>query len=137
MHCIIFEGTFEEKREGRDGLNLCGGPGLDNLAAGDVLWIVTRMGDDRASPALCGRLVVDQVTRHGPDEGNVENRSHCLVVHARQSERCVPFVCDAIISWDIWRRKFTGVGLLSEEQGRTLDSEWRRATRDARKDGGG
>lgn len=138
MHAIIFEGTSEEGRQahGADGLDLYGENDLKQLGVGDVLWVVTRMGDDRATPALCGRLVVDHVERHFPGMKdsplNAGDKSTCVTVHHRMSERCAPFVCDAIISWDIWRRKFSGVEVLSDEQGRTLEAEWKRASRDMR-----
>lgn len=139
MHAIIFEGTSEVGIQGRGGygLDVYGGADLERLHPGDRLWVVTRMSDDRATPALCGRLVVDHVERHVPGTCdaplNAGDRSHRLVVHREQSERCAPFVCDAIISWDIWRKKFAGVETLTEEQGSALEAEWKRAPRDPKR----
>jgi hypothetical protein len=136
MHFIIFEGTTEETGRPGTGLGLCGDQDLQEVSKGDIVWVVTRSSLDRPVPALCGRLVADRVEGHAPG-GTEFDSSHAdcryrLAVDEAGSERCTPFACDLIVSWDIWRQPFRGVRALTEEQGRSLDIEWSRSGHEAR-----
>jgi len=104
------------------------GEALASLREGDVVWLVTRMTDDRATPALCGRIVIGR--RRGtstPGSGPEP------VPDADASERSEPFPCDPIRSWDIWRAPFEGLRQLTDAQAACLETYWagvrtRRAT---------
>jgi len=136
MHFIIFEGTSEESTHPTAGLDLCGDRDLEAVSTGDTVWVITRLGGDRPAPGLCGRLRAAGVTPHISGEGGFD-RSHAdcgyrLLVDEDHSERCVPFSCDMILSWNIWRQPFRGVRELTEEQGRTLNIEWAKSARETR-----
>lgn len=136
MHFIIFEGTTEEERQVEISLSLCGDQDLKALSEGDVLWVITRAGGARPVPALCGRLVAERVEVHtsaglGFDATHADSR-YRLRVQQERSERCVPFPCDMIVSWEIWRQPFRGVRMLTDEQGQALEMEWLRSPRKQR-----
>ena len=136
MHFIVFEGTSEERQQSTVGLDLCGDRDLREISRGDVLWIISRAGGDRPVPALCGRLVAEQVVAHSSSAaGFVPGHADCgyqLRVDEGRSERCTPFACDMVNSWEIWRQPFRGVRRLTDEQGRSLEIEWGRSDRRAR-----
>ncbi len=138
MHAIVFEGTTEERGRPPDvqGMTLYGDASLRALKRGDVLWVATRTGGSRGTPALCGRLLVDRVESRTADDplfpSDRMDRTHRLIVTRDGSERCLPFECGSIASWDIWRRPFGGLVELSDEQGSALDGEWSRASRQSR-----
>ena len=133
VHYIIYEGTSEEKTHPSPGLDLCGDRDLESVSPGDTVWVVTRMGGARGLPGLCGRLTAAGVAPHLRGDAEFdETHSDCrylLLVDEVRSTRCEPIRCDAIVSWDIWRRPFRGVRPLTDEQGRTLEAEWGRGDR--------
>ncbi|GMV26246.1 MAG: hypothetical protein AMXMBFR58_22770 [Phycisphaerae bacterium] len=136
MQFIIFESTTEVGQQPGMCLSLCGDHDLEAVSKGDVVWVVTRSGIDRPVPALCGRLIADRVEPHVPggkdfDPVHADCR-HRLVVDVGGSERCKPFACEMIVSWDIWRQPFRGVRALTDEQGQTLDMEWSKMAREPR-----
>jgi hypothetical protein len=133
MHAIVFEGTTEEARHALAGdrLQLYGAADLDTLASGDVVWIATRMEDDRGMPALCGRLVISRIER---PRGNVKlfepaycDRDRRAIMQFSRSERCQSLECPFIRTWEIWRSPFGGLRTLSDEQGRSLEEHWEKA----------
>lgn len=136
VHFVVFEANSEERTRPDVGMELCGDRDLKAVSPGDTLWVITRVGADRPVPALCGRLNAREVAPHAADDANFDaSHSDCalrLLVDEGRSERCVPFPCVMIDSWDIWRQPFRGVRELTQEQGRTLEIEWAKAVRQAR-----
>lgn len=136
MHFVIFEGLSEEKRQTAGGVDLCGDADLKAVQAQDTVWVVTRMGHNRLVPALCGRLIADRVVPHSLQSSGFDaahsDSLYQLVLDQTRSERCIPFACDMIASWDIWRRPFRGVRMLTDDQGRTLEAAWTGHVREPR-----
>ena len=136
VNFVVFEASSEERTRPDAGLELCGDRDLKAVSPGDTLWVITRVGADRPVPALCGRLIATGVAPHAAGDANFDaSHSDCafrLLVDEGRSERCVPFPCIMIDSWDIWRQPFRGVRELTHEQGRTLEIEWARSARQAR-----
>jgi len=136
LHFVVFEASSEERTRADAGLELCGDRGLKAVSPGDTVWVITRVGADRPSPALCGRLIAAGVVLHAAGGAGFDAaHSDCafrLLVDEGRSERCVPIPCLMIDSWDIWRQPFRGVRELSREQGQTLEIEWAKAARHAR-----
>ncbi len=94
---------------------------LSSLPEGDVVWLVTRMTDDRATPALCGRIVIGG--RHDADPADARP-GPAAAVDVDASERCDPFPCDPIHSWPIWRTPFEGPAELTDTQAACLETYW-------------
>jgi hypothetical protein len=136
VHFIIFEATSEERTRPGSGLDLCGGLDLERISTGDIVWIITRMGGDRPVPGVCGRIHAAGVAPHLRGDADFDPlHADCrcrLLVDEDQSERSAPFCCDMIASWDIWRQPFRGVRMLTDEQGQTLEAEWKQSARRTR-----
>jgi hypothetical protein len=134
MHGIIFENSAENgsntgpRSSSPGGLDLWGSSIMDRLHAGDVVWLVTRLEDDRATPAVCGRLVVDHVESHTQGQARYQPSraadTRRVVVRHDDSRRCPPFACEAILGWKVWRRHFGGMLVLNTEQGVALEAAW-------------
>jgi len=135
MYAILFSTSRESPLRGPlDGaplgdLHARGGADLDKLEAGDVVWVVQRMPGARATPGLCGRLVVGCVEERaaGSIAASALGREEFRHIRPEQqdSRRCDPFACPVIHTWGVWRRHYAGVVLLSAEQGETLEQAWR------------
>lgn len=135
MQYVAFESSVQEAKHvadaavGAGGLDLCGDADFDRLQQNDLLWIITRLDADRPMPALCGRLTVERVLPYTANDKhtNLPARADCtrlIVVDLDRSERCTPFACEMLISWEIWRKPFGGIRPLSDEQARTLERSW-------------
>ena len=114
---------------GRDPeLDVYGGEEAGRLAQGDIVWLVTRMPDARGMPGICGRLVVlgTQENRATDRPMELAHAHHGVRIIADRnvSERCDPFPCDVVRTWDVWRSPFGALAEVTPTQAACLETFW-------------